>query len=110
MAVLFNTHEFFTRLEKAGFSRDQAESITTTFAEVQEQALEQAAKTTLATKEDIGDVRKEIQDVRKEIQDVRNEVKSSKIDLIKWMMAMGLTLILFQVGLAFAMLRFLLAK
>jgi len=65
--VTFNTHKFIRKLETAGFNTQQAEAMTEALAEV----LDESTSMTLATKQDINDLRLKIREI--------------KVDLIKWM-------------------------
>ncbi len=72
--ITFDTLKFVERLKAAGIPELQAKAE----AEALQEALSESASYTLATKQDIADV-------RMEIRDVRTEIERSKYDLIKWM-------------------------
>ncbi len=70
-AIAFDTLKFVKRLKEAGFSEQQAEAL----AEAEVELFE----TTLASKQDIGELKREIEAVRtelkREIEAVRTELK-----------------------------------
>ena len=72
--VIFNTHKFVRKLESAGFETRQAEAMTEALSEV----LDESTSVTLASKQDITDL-------KQEINVLRLEVRELKVDLIKWM-------------------------
>lgn len=73
-AITFDTLKFVERLKAAGIPEYQAKAE----AEALQEALSDSAAYTLATKQDV-------HDIRLEIRDVRAEIERSKYDLIKWM-------------------------
>ncbi len=73
-AVAFDTLKLAKRLKEAGFSEQQAEALAEAEAELFE--------TTLATKQDIADLKREIETVRtKDIADLKREIETVRTKL-----------------------------
>ena len=66
-AITFDTHKFIRRLKEAGIPEAQAEAISEAFREAQGEA-------ELATKGDIGDVRREIADLRRDMREMEYRI------------------------------------
>jgi flagellar biosynthesis/type III secretory pathway protein FliH len=96
-------HQSYKRLEAAGFSSNQAETITELIKETQIRAFEEIGEN-LATKAEIQLLRSEL---KAEIQSVKSELEQkiaqTKIDLIKWLV----TLLLAQTGIIAALVKLL---
>jgi multidrug efflux pump subunit AcrA (membrane-fusion protein) len=85
-------HQSYKRLESAGFSSNQAETITELIKETQIRAFEEIGEN-LATQA-------ELQQVKSELE---QKIAQTKIDLIKWMV----TLLLAQTGIIAALVKLL---
>ncbi|MBF0239697.1 MAG: DUF1640 domain-containing protein [SAR324 cluster bacterium] len=83
--LVFDTLQFYNRLEKAGFTKDQAEIVTELVKETQEKSFESISEN-LATKDEL-----------------RHEINQAKLDLIKWI----ITLLLAQTGIIAALVKLL---
>lgn len=72
-AITFDTHKFVRKLRTAGFEESQAEAVADAFSEAQ-------GESDLATKRDIGDLRRDIE--------VRFERIDGEMKLNRWMLGM----------------------
>ena len=72
-AITFDTHKFVRKLRTAGFEEAQAEAVADAFSEAQ-------GESDLATKRDIGDLRRDIE--------VRFERIDGEMKLNRWMLGM----------------------
>jgi hypothetical protein len=70
-----DTHRYYQTLKEAGFTDRQAEAMTTAFRE--------GLYGSLATKNDLGDVRAEVAGVRGEVADVRAEVADVRAEVVE---------------------------
>lgn len=68
-----DTHRYYQTLKEAGFTDRQAEAMTTAFKE--------GLYGSLATKNDMGDLRAEVAGVRGEVADVRAEVADVRAEV-----------------------------
>jgi peptidoglycan hydrolase CwlO-like protein len=73
----FDTLAFAKKLRGAGYTDAQAEAL----AEAQVEVFQRMLESTLATKDDINEVRAEINEVRAEINEVRAEIKALKTEI-----------------------------
>jgi len=82
--ITFDTHDFVKKLKAAGFSEDQAETLTNlqkiTAATTLEQARHDYHLDDLATKRDLNEGQLRLQ----------KEIAETKADLVKWVVAVGL--------------------
>ena len=99
MATLaFDTYEFVKELKDAGFSEQQAETITKLQKSAANSTLEQARHDfevdDLATKRDIRELELKIElvkaDLKRDIESVRKEIAETKAELIRWVVGVGL--------------------
>ena len=74
MAITFDTLKYVENLKAAGVPEKQAKAMST----AQQEVFSEVLHTTLATKDDLREVRQEL---KHEIADIRSELK-----LMKWMM------------------------
>lgn len=88
MAITFDTLKYVENLKAAGVPEKQAKAMST----AQQEVFSEALHTTLATKDDIKDVRHEIDEVHSELK------------LMKWMMGFLLTGVLSLVIKTFFMI------
>ena len=106
MNAVLDTHRIVKRLVGAGFSAEQAETVTDVVLETRELDI-----ATLATKADLAELRAElkaeikleISGVRSEIAAVRVEIATLKSDLLRWVIG----LMVAQTGLIVAVGRLL---
>ncbi len=77
MLPTFDTYEHVKYLEAAGFTEQQAAAQV----KMQSEFLSSVVDNTVATKQDIAELRSEL---RSEIADVRTKVEQSKLSLVKW--------------------------
>jgi len=92
-AITFDTLRFAEKLTKAGFSPEQAKAIV----ETEQEAFQETMDNTLATKEDIRNLKDNID---KDIKDLRNDINELKQKLLvhDWMLRF---LLVFQMGILF---------
>ncbi len=122
-AVRFDTNKFIRQLESGGVPRDQAEATAEALVEAlgsgdlatrtDLEALRLATKADLealrlATKADLEALRlatkADLEALRGEL---RAEIRDAKVDLIKWMVGIGVGLFVAQAGLIFTLARML---
>ena len=96
--LVFDTHKFYERLEKAGLSKEVAETVTDLVRETQESSFEEIGKT-LATKTDLVELRPEF---KADLATTQAELKS---EIIKWIAGSTLTVLLFNIGLALTIIK-----
>lgn len=92
--LVFDTHKFYKRLEKSGFTKDQAETVTDLVKETQESGFREIGEK-LATKEDIIITK----------SDLELKIQQTKVDLIKWIVGGILTVLLFNTGMVLTVVR-----
>ena len=78
-----DTHQTVKDLTAAGFTDTQAEALTQALRQVQQIDLSD-----LATKADVGDVRREMA-TKIDLENVRREMAEIKAELIKWVVGIG---------------------
>jgi len=82
--ITFDTHDFVKKLKEAGFSEEQAETLTNlqkiTASTTLEQARHDYHLDDLATKRDLNEGQLKLQ----------KEIAETKADLVKWVVAVGL--------------------
>ncbi|MBF0236973.1 MAG: DUF1640 domain-containing protein [SAR324 cluster bacterium] len=92
---VFDTLQFYSRLEKAGFTKDQVEIVTELVKETQEKSFKSIGEK-LASKEDLIKI-------KEEINRLEFKIEQTKVDVIKWMV----TLLLAQTGVIAALVKLL---
>ena len=114
--LVFDTHKFYERLEKSGFTKEQAETVTDLVKETQESSFRGIGEK-LATKEDIlvskSDLELKIQQTKSDLElkiqqtksDLELKIQQTKIDLIKWIVGGILTVLLFNTGMVLTVVR-----
>jgi hypothetical protein len=82
--ITFDTHDFVKKLKESGFSEEQAETLTNlqkiTASNTLEQAKHEYHLEDLATKKDLKETQLQLQ----------KEIAETKVDLVKWVVAVGL--------------------
>ncbi|MBF0237544.1 MAG: DUF1640 domain-containing protein [SAR324 cluster bacterium] len=101
--LVFDTLSFYHRLEKSGFTKDQAEIVTELVRETQEKSFESLGEN-LATKQELQQTEHRLElRIEQTKQELQNEIHQTKFDLIKWMV----TLLLAQTGILAALVKLL---
>ena len=101
--LVFDTHSFYKSLEKVGFTKDQAETVTDLIKETQQNSFEIISKN-LATKAELFATKTELkEEILLNKTELKDEIHQVKVDLIKWIV----TLLLAQTGIIAALVKLL---
>ncbi|MBF0353265.1 MAG: hypothetical protein HQM11_19720 [SAR324 cluster bacterium] len=92
--LILDTLLYAEKLQKVGFTPEQAK--------VQAEQLREIVENDLATKEDIKRLELQIVEVKKDIAEIRKEAGQNQKDIVKWIVGMGLTIMLSTTALLFA--------
>ena len=96
----FDTHKYIKSLQETGFNEQQAEVLVKSLLESRDFDL-----SILATREQVSDVKKEIvqldnklskeiSSTREQISDVRGDIKQIKVDMLKWIVPIFITILI----------------
>ncbi len=85
--LAFDTHSFVKRLHDAGFTDQQAETLTSLHQELVDATLDQVNHKQLANKQDIRELELKIEILR---ADLKKDIAETKSDLIRWIVGAGL--------------------
>lgn len=130
-AITFDTHEFFIKLKRVGFSEEQAEAITdlqkTTSTKTLEQAKHDYDLENISSKKDLEllelNIKRDLKEtelrldariketdlkielvkaeLKRDIESVRKEMAETKAELVRWVVGVGLLQITIIAGLLF---------
>lgn len=107
--LVFDTYKFYEQLEKSGFTREQAETVTNLIKDTQEHSFGEMSKE-LATKQDTSTLNENISTLKDDILDLKHKVEirfnnsdlknqQTKYDMIKWYIGGMFTVLIFNTGL-----------
>ena len=96
----FDTHKYIKSLQETGFNEQQAEVLVKSLLESRDFDL-----SILATREQVSDVKKEIvqldnklskeiSSTREQISNVRGDIKQIKVDMLKWIVPIFITILI----------------
>ncbi|MBF0352867.1 MAG: hypothetical protein HQM11_17675 [SAR324 cluster bacterium] len=91
--LIFDTLIYAEKLQKVGVPPEQAR--------VHAEQLKELVENDLATKSDIAELKRDIRQLDLKIEEVRKEAGQNQKDVIKWIVGMGLTVILSSTAMLF---------